>query len=380
MTLSLDMNELLTEATKNTDLNDFGDPGFKVGLEEILKTYDNNNLTEAGKKSSRDRLLSILQVRLNIENAWKCYPEILEEEVIAPMFLTGMPRTGTSALVNLLAKDTAARPMKMWEGLNPNPLPGNPPEQEDPRFLAMKAAMEELNLDPARAALHFSVADGPEECIHLTNHTFIDVQYGVECYMEPYATFFRQVDRKPIYEYHHNLLRMLQWQRPGDRWLLKAPYHLWSLDLLVDHYPDCSIINTHRNPLEAVGSYCSMMEKLMPERENIDKIDLGLRVFTYLADQVDLSMKVRKSIDPTRVLDIHFKDFLVTPMQSVEQIYNYFNLPMSNKTLSNFSDYITNHPAGKHGKHEYKLADYGLSEQQVLDRFSKYIDTYKIAI
>lgn len=380
MTVSLDMKELLAEASKNTGLNDFGDPSFEVGLEQILKTYDSNNLTDDGKKSSRDRLLNLLQVRLNIEDAWKRHPEILEEEVKAPMFITGMPRTGTSALVNLLARDSASRPMKMWEGHFPYPLPGNPPEQEDPRFLAMKAAMDERNRDPAMTAIHFAVADGPEECIHLTNHTFIDVQFGVQCYMEPYATFFRQVDRRPIYKYHHNLLRMLQWQRPGDRWLLKAPYHLWSLDTVVEEYPDCSIMITHRNPLEVVGSYCSMMEAIMPEREGLDRVDLGERVFTYLADQVELSMKVRQSIDPARVLDIQFRDFLATPMNSVEQIYGHFNLPMSDQTRKSFSDYIAEHQAGKHGKHDYKLADYGLTEQQVLDRFADYINTYNIAM
>jgi len=353
MTVSLDMKELLAEASKNTGLNDFGDPSFEVGLEQILKTYDSNNLTDDGKKSSRDRLLNLLQVRLNIEDAWKRHPEILEEEVKAAMFITGMPRTRTSALVNRLARDSASRPMKMWEGHFPYPLPGNPPEQEDPRFLAMKAAMDERNRDPAMTAIHFAVADGPEECIHLTNHTFIDVQFGVQCYMEPYATFFRQVDRRPIYKYHHNLLRMLQWQRPGI---------------------------THRNPLEVVGSYCSMMEAIMPEREGLDRVDLGERVFTYLADQVELSMKVRQSIDPARVLDIQFRDFLATPMNSVEQIYGHFNLPMSDQTRKSFSDYIAEHPAGKHGKHDYKLADYGLTEQQVLDRFADYINTYNIAM
>lgn len=379
MSTSLDIKELLDEACSITGLDDFGTQKFQPGLEQILQTYE-DNLTDDGKKACRDRMLNLLMARLNIEDAWKRHPEILEEDVKAPMFLTGMPRTGTSALVNLLARDPASRPMKMWEGLFPYPLEGMPPENEDPRYLGMKTAMEERNRDPKMSKIHVTTADGPEECIHLTNHTFADVQFGVEGFMEPYATFFRQSERRPIYKYHHDLLRMLQWQRPGDRWLLKAPYHLWSLDILVDEYPDCSIMITHRNPLEVVGSYCSMMETIMPEREELNRNDLGQRVFTYLVDQVELSMEVRKTINSDRILDIQFHQFLSTPMKTVDQIYGHFKLPMPDSTRQEFLNYIEEHPAGKHGKHDYKLTNYGLTEQQVLDRFAKYIDAYNVPV
>jgi hypothetical protein len=135
---------------------------------------------------------------------------------------------------------------------------------------------------------------------------------------------------------------------------------------------------THRNPLEVVGSYCSMMEAIMPEREKMDKADLGQRVFEYLADQVELSMEMRKKINPERILDIQFSQFLSTPLVTIDKIYQHFRLILSDETKQIMSNYVDEHPAGKHGNHDYKLTDYGLKEKQVLQRFGAYIKTYDI--
>ncbi len=379
-TVNFDSEALLTTARKLAALDDFGRHEFRPGLESILKTYDSNDLTEAGRRASYDRILKLLVARLRIEDGWKRYPEILDVEIKAPMILTGMPRTGTSALVNLLALDSNARPVKMWEGLNPCPLEGLPTEQNDPRYLEMKMYFDELKKDPEMLKIHEGSVDGPEECIHLTNHTFEDVQYGVEGFMEPYATYFRQVDRRPIYQYHHNLLRMLQWQRPGERFLLKAPYHLWSLDILLKEYPDSSILITHRNPVAVVGSYCSMMHTLMPDQENIDKADLGRRVFNYLADQVTMSIEARKIIGNDRILDIQYNDFVGDSLATIKRIYDRFELPMSDVTWQAMDKYMADHPKGRHGKHDYRLVDFGLTDREVLDRFSEYIDTYQVEV
>jgi len=375
---AFDVNTLLAEAQAATGLSDFGGDDFKPGLQKLIDTYTNNGFDERGIKRNRKRLVKLLQVRLKMEAAWQQHPEIREVNIKAPMFLTGLPRTGTSALLNLLSQDFAARPLKLWEGMSPDPLPGNPAEQDDPRYQQLKAFYEEAHKkNPNFDKIHFTSADTPEECIHLLNHTFQDVQFGVETMMEPYGSWFQQQDHLPSYRYYADILRMLQWQRPGERWLLKTPAHLWALDCLVELFPDCSIVITHRNPLECVTSYASMMESMLIGRE-FDRKQFGAVVMEYLARKVEASLRQREKIDPARIIDVQFNDFIADGVGTVKRIYQHFQMPMSAAVEQSFQRYADAHPMGKHGKHDYRLEEYGLSEQQIRARFAFYIERFQV--
>ncbi|HRF88093.1 MAG TPA: sulfotransferase, partial [Pseudomonadales bacterium] len=375
---AFDVQTLLAEASAATGLSNFGAEDFKGGLQKLIETYTSNGFDERGIKRNRKRLLKLLQVRLKIEAAWQQHPEIRDVKIKAPMFLTGLPRTGTSALLNLLSQDVAARPLKLWEGMSPDPLPSNPPEAEDPRYVQLKAFYEEAHQkNPNFDKIHFTNADTPEECIHLLNHTFQDVQFGVETMMEPYGAWFQQQDHLPSYRYYADILRMLQWQRPGERWLLKTPAHLWALDCLVQLFPDCSIVITHRNPLECVTSYASMMESMLIGRE-FDRKQFGAVVMEYLARKVEASLRQREQIDPARILDLQFNDFIADGVGTVRRIYQHFHLPMSAEVEQRFQRYADAHPMGKHGKHDYRLEEYGLTEQQIRERFAFYIERFQV--
>jgi len=374
--ISFDMETLLQEAQTKTGLMDFGNDDFKSGLKSLLETYDHNGFTEKGRYKNRKRVFDLLCARLRIENAFKLHPDIRKQKIVAPMLLTGLPRTGTSALLNLLANDPAARPLYMWEGFNPEPVEGLPKGAADPRYTAMKAWEEQNAKDTKFKKIHSTTVDTPEECIHLLNHTFCDVQYGAETMMEPYGSWFQQQDLHKSYAYYADLLRMIQWQRPGERWLLKTPGHLWALDVLIEMFPDCSIIITHRNPLECVTSYASMMAALMTHRE-FDKRTLGPVVMEYLARKMEKAIAVRKTADKTRFIDIQFEDFIEQPLSTAKKIYTHFQIPMPPETTQRMEDHATNHPMGKHGKHEYQLEEYGLTAAGILKRFDFYIREYQ---
>ncbi len=375
---AFDLDTLLAEASVATGLNDFGPDDFKPGLQKLIETYTTNGFDERGVKRNRKRLVKLLQVRLRMEAAWKEHPEIREVAIKAPMFLTGLPRTGTSALLNLLSQDPAARPLKLWEGMSPDPLPGNPAENDDPRYVQLKAFYEEAHKkNPDFGKIHFTNADTPEECIHLLNHTFQDVQFGVETMMEPYGSWFQQQDHMPSYRYYADILRMLQWQRPGQRWLLKTPGHLWALDCLTTLFPDCSIIITHRNPLECVTSYASMMESMLIGRD-FDRKQFGPVVMEYLARKVESSLKQREHISADRIIDLQFNDFIADGVGTVRKIYDHFRLPLTADVENSFLRYAAEHPMGKHGKHDYRLEEYGLTEKQIVDRFAFYIDRFAV--
>lgn len=373
--ISFDMDTLLQEAQQKTSLNDFGNNDFKTGLKILLDTYDHNGYTEKGRHKNRKRVLDLLCARLRIEHAFKLHPQIREQKIKAPMLLTGLPRTGTSALLNLLANDPAARPLYMWEGFNPEPIEGLPKGAPDPRYVAMKEWEEKNAKDAKFKKIHSTSVDTPEECIHLLNHTFCDVQYGAETMMEPYGAWFQQQDLHDSYAYYADLLRMLQWQRPGERWLLKSPAHLWALDILIEQFPDCSIVITHRNPLECVTSYASMMAALMANRE-FDKRTLGPVVMEYLARKMEKAIAVRKQHNNARFIDIQFEEFINNPLLTAEKIYQHFGLPFTSDVRQHMQDYADAHPMGKHGKHEYQLDEHGLTAEAILKRFDFYIREY----
>lgn len=378
-----DLAGVRADAMRKTGLDDFGPEDYLPGLEKLLETYDTAGYDEKGRKRQRRRVVDLLSARLRIENGFKRFPEIKQEQIKAPMYLTGLPRTGTSALLNLLSNDEVVRPLPLWEGLNPDPMEDFEHGKDDPRYLAMKAFYDDLQAkDPNFKKIHSTSADTPEECIHLLNHTFSDVQFGIETMMEPYGSWFQQQDLTQSYAYYADILRMLQWQRPGSagsdsRWLLKSPCHLWALDQLVALFPDCSIIITHRNPLQCVTSYASMMAAMMNNRE-CDKKALGPVVMEYLAAKLERSLEQRQAIDDKRILDLQFNDFIDDGLATVDKIYQHFDLPMTDKTRQAMQAYADEHPMGKHGKHDYQLDEYGLSEQQILDRFGFYIERFAI--
>lgn len=369
----LDLEDLLTEARRTAGLDDFGDDGFREGLAVLLETYRINGYAPEALGRVRGRLVGLLTERLRIEDAWRRYPEICDEPIVAPVYLTGLPRTGTSALLNLLATDLTMRPMALWEGMNPAPLPGRPPKEDDHRYVGLRDFLGRLYAkNPAFGTIHHTSADTPEECIHLLNHTFADVQFGVEVLMEPYASWFRARDHHAAYRYYADILRMLQWQRSGGRFLLKSPAHLWALDVLVEMFPDCSIVVTHRDPVESVASYTSMMESMMVGR-SYDRRELGPVVMEYLAAMMERAMACRTRIDPPRILDVDYDAFIADPVAVVRSIHEHFSLPVTGESVSGWEAHAAAHPRGEHGEHVYTLEEYGLSEAMIRDRFTLYL-------
>lgn len=371
---------LLQEAQAKENLSDFGADDFRPGLEKLVATYADNGFSERGLRSKRRRLVDLLAARLRIEQAFKDHPQIRQEQIAQPLYLTGLPRTGTSALLNLLACDSANRPLKLWEGMNPDPCKDFSHSGTDPRYVQMKTWEEDQRKsNPDFAKIHATGADTPEECIHLLNHTFADAQFGIELLMQPYGDWFQAQDLLPSYRYYADLLRMLQWQRPGQgenwRWLLKSPAHLWALDSIASIAPDACIIITHRNPLDAVASYCSMMSAMLSER-TFDKKQFGGVVLEYLARSMERALQARSTLDPQRVLDVSYANFIADGVATVTRIYEYFGLPLTDTAQNAFQTYADAHPINRHGKHEYHLDDYGLSEAQIMQRFAFYTDRY----
>jgi hypothetical protein len=375
--LDLTMDGLLADARAATGLEDFGDESFREGLAVLLDTYERCGLKAGGRKRTRARLLQLLANRLKIERAWHRHPEILARTIAAPVYLTGLPRTGTSTLFNLIGCDAASRPLLLWEAVCPDPLDDHDASQPDPRMQMIQAGLDAGRAkDPSFDKIHFARADGPEECVLLLAHTFRDVQLGIEPLMQPYGEWFERQDLRPSYAYYRDLLKMLDWQRPGERWLLKSPAHLWAIDTILQLFPDACILQTHRDPVEVIPSYCSMIVALMSTREGVDPLEIGPIVLEYLARSLECGIAARKRSDGRRFFDVDYRAMVADPTAEIRRIYAHYGLVLSEETEKSMRAFLGQNPQNKHGEHRYSLGEFGLTAEMVRDRLRFYIELF----
>jgi len=366
---------LLAEARAAAQLDDFGDESFRAGLRALLDTYQRNPFSEKGRRRNRRRLVGLLATRLKLEDAWRRHPEVLARPVKSPVVLTGLPRSATSALFNLLGEDPAARPLRLWETQCPEPLEGAAPFASDPRREAIDAYYAQgREKNPEWTKIHFTSADTPEECVLLHAYAMHGVQLGIEIMLEPYASWYQSQasDLRPLYAYQKKLMQLLDWQRPGERWLLKAPAHLWGLDALAATFPDVAIVWTHRDPVACIASGCSMTAALMTTLVGLDKKWLGPVVMEFYARSLDHGLAAREKMDARRVVDVSHDEFVSDAVGVAKRIYAHFGLPLTPAALAAFEAHAAANPRAKHGKHEYELEEFGLSEERVRERFRGY--------
>lgn len=372
---------LLEDARQATGLSDFGPDDFREGLRVLSRTYAEGPFTERGRRGARRRVVSLLATRLRVAEALRRHPEIAERPLARPMVLTGLPRSGTSALFNLLASDPSARALLLWETQFPDPLEGAERGAPDPRRDAIEAHYEKARQEnPEFTKIHFASADTPEECVLLHAYTMNGVHLGTEVMIEPYASWYRGQDLHAMYAYYRLLLQMLDWQRPGERWLLKAPAHMWGIEALVDTFPDVSIVWSHRNPLACTASICSMTHALLEGKIEFEKAALGPVVMDFYATSLERGLEARDRNDPARFVDVTHDDFVERPMDVAEKIYGRFGRPLDGPVRSALEAHTAANPKGRHGAHEYSLDDWGLTKDQVRARFAPYAERFGIGM
>jgi hypothetical protein len=230
------------------------------------------------------------------------------------------------------------------------------------------------------ARIHAVSAEGPEECVQLLAHTLGGVQNGIEPMIAPYREHFFAQDLAPVYAYYADLLRLVDWQRPGERWLCKSPAHLWALDHLVGNFPDACIVWTHRNPLAIIGSYCSMMVALMSIRERVEPETLGPLVLEYLARSVERGMAARARSDERRFVDVDYHRFLKDQMGTIERVYEAFGLELTPRAAAAMELHLAANPQNKHGTHDYSLEQFGLTANDVTTRLARYMERFGLTI
>lgn len=379
----LDERELIASAIAATGLDDFGGDGFLPGLRALIETYEQNGFDARGRKRNRRRLLGLLTTRLQLEAWWKRHPEVLERKLESPFVLTGLPRSGTSAVFNLLSEDPAVRSLRLWESQFPFPPEGwnearrGEPDPRRDAIEAYYAAGREKN--PDFTQIHFASADTPEECVVIQVYAFAGVQHGIEVMMEPYGSWFRTQRQHRVYEIERKILQLLDWQRPGERWLLKSPAHMWGLDALLESFPDAGVIWCHRTPMEAIASMCSMIETLMKTRTDLDPATLGPVVMDFYATSVERGLTTRDELEAARFVDLWHDDFVRDGMKAIARVYDHFGRALTPETRAAMEARLLRSPRHAHGAHAYALEKYGLTAGAVRERFAAYIERFDLA-
>ena len=374
-TVSYDADELIAEAKSQTGFDDFGEPPYSEGLEVLLETYDRHVKDSEGRKRCRDRVVTLLATRLKCEHAFNTIPAIAGQEIKAPIFVTGLPRSGTSALLNLLVSAPDNRGLLQWEVQFPDPWLDSRPGQEDPRYSSLVRALEQTR-NPEFARIHYFDADTPEECVMLHAYAFDGVQLGFEIMLEPYRGWLLQRDLEPVYTYQKRLMQMLNWRNPGKHWMLKAPAHMWGIDAILKVFPDARFVWCHRDPALVVPSVNSMNRVVMGmyagDISHLDAAETGQAVMEWYAMSLERGLAQRAKLPPELFVDCSQREFVNEPMAVVEKVYRAFNLPLSDESRAAMQAHADGNPQGKHGKHEYKLAEFGLTREMIEARFAFY--------
>ncbi len=373
--VQFDADALVQQAIDQTGFSDFGWMPYREGLEALLETYDRNVQDPAGRQRCRDRVLNLLATRLRCENAFATIPEILEQEVVAPVFITGLPRSGTSALLNLMERAPEFRAVLQWEVQFPDPWRGSKPEQEDPRYQPLKEALA-ANANSEFSKIHFVDADTPEECVLLHAFGLHGVHLGFEVMLEPYRSWLLAQDLEPLYRYQKQQLQMLSWRNPGKQWLLKAPAHMSSIKIIHKVFPNARFVWCHRDPQKVVPSINSMnsaiIKMYMGDSSHLDAGKMGRKVMDWYAMSLEKGLTERAELPEELFIDCSQQEFVDQPLKLVERICKQFDLSLSEEGRASLQAHIDANPKGKHGKHEYNLKEFGLSKELIDKRFVFY--------
>jgi hypothetical protein len=382
----LDMEELLQAAREQTGLSDFGDDDFREPLERLVNALNSEaQLNDFGKIRAQLTIGSGLGNRLKIQDYLAGHPEVRDEQVVRPVFIVGLPRTGTTALHHMLNHDPGNRTLRLWEAQNPIPPPEAASYTTDPRIAKQKegVALTETFL-PGFLTTHLLGAEEPDECYMLLNRNFMSVEYSAMFHIPSYANWlYDNLCRRDSYAYHKLQLQLLQSRHPGH-WVLKAPFHQLGLAEILKYYPDAIIVQTHRAPMSFVASGCSFSELLRKSgSDHIDRAEIGrdwmemLTIYTHTfeADRARLEQQ-----HPGQFLDLKHDDFVAHPWAAIEAIYQMRGTPLDAQSRTVMQGWLDENPQGKHGKHQYRLEDYGIAREEVEALFGDYVQRYGLSM
>jgi hypothetical protein len=377
MTFSAD--ELEEGARAATSLDDFGSPYYREGLDRTVAALNTEaDLSEMGGVIQHATISNALIQRLKVEQAYAQHPDIDDETVGGPLFIIGLPRTGTTALSQLVAADPQFRSLRMWESQAPTPPPEAATQDSDPRIAQAEAGLQILNeMFPLMKTLYNSEATAATECQDLMGMSFRTFHFDGVVRVPGYLAWLMNCDMRETYTFHRRVLKLLQWHCPPTLWHLKTPVHVFALDALVEAYPNAKFMWSHRDPAKVMGSVCSLIRYVRSwSSDRDDPIELGAEQLECWSEGIKRATEFRKRIGDERFSDVSFADLQSDPVNTLAASYGSLGLEFTDAAAESVELWAREHKPGVRGAHHYDLADYGLTPDSVRERFAEYLRTY----
>ena len=379
---SLELEDLRRAAERRAGASALGAWPIEEPLARLLDSYRREaDLTTLGRITVRELLVSLLENLLRLEAERATNPLVERQAIGDPVFIVGLPRTGTTHLHGLLSRDPENRAPLTWQVMYPA-APGTTPAETGPVRTRAQSRLDWANrLAPEFMRIHPIAPDLPQECIAIHAQIFMGIQFHTTHNVPSFQDWFERDSQDLAYEFHRRLLQHLQAHRPGGRWVLKAPGHLFSLGALLRRYPNARIVQTHRDPLRAMASMAShasvlrraFSDNAVPERIAADWAERWARA-------LDDFLAIRDRTHPAQFLDVGYDSIERAPLETVERVYDFLGWPLTDSARAAIERFLAANPKDKHGVHRYTLARYGLDRAELAHRFARYIDRFELRI
>ncbi|MBV2151156.1 sulfotransferase [Sphingobium sp. AS12] len=380
-TAGLDADALIAAAREQTGLTNLGDDAILEGLHVLIDAINREaKLTAAAQGRWAQQITATLANRLQVEHYLASHPALLDAPVEKPLFVFGLPRTGTTLTINLLNADPARRCFLRWEAFNSVPPAAKGALSSDPRYVAEQARLDMmLKYAPHISAMHHEDADSPTECQFSMAPSFCAQYYDSVLHIPSYQKWLFSTSYLPAFRYQKRLFQLLQ-ENEGGQWTLKNPWHPLFLNDLTTIYPDAQLVMTHRDPADVVASACSLVYQVRKMfSDDVDPVEVGksqLRTFDLMIERM---MAYREKHGADSIHDIPYDAQLRDPIGEMKRLYARFDTELTVEAETAMQAMLDANPQGKHGKHSYDLADYGLDRAGVHTHFRDYTERFGIA-
>ena len=390
LTVSLEAGGILDEASAALSLDDFGPMDFVERLELLCEEWSSDaELNNLGRLNLRNKLLLYAKNRLLIQDVLKRHPQIHEVAIKQPVVVAGLPRSGTTHLLNLMAADARFRALPLWESYEPVPTPGEGGaggDGVDPRYARCAAQWETMQrMAPLLAAMHPMNPDHIHEELELMGPDFASYNFEWLTYSPRWRDHYYAADQTPHYEYMKTVLKILTWQ-DGDRhggntrWVLKCPQHLEQLPVLKRVFPDATLAITHRDPVASIQSAATMLA--YGRRMTRTRVD-AKGILDYWSERIahllEACVRDRPVWPEAQSIDVPFHEFMADDLGMVKRIYRKAGMPLTPEANAQLRGFLHDHPRGKHGRVAYDLKqDFGVDPTQLRQRFAFYFQRFPV--
>jgi hypothetical protein len=370
--------ELLDAAAQAIDLSDFGEDDYSEGLELFLHCLDTETtLTPEGEVMTMGQVQMFLESRLYSEAGWKRYPESLSKPIAAPLIITGIVRSGTTALHRLMSIDPQFQGLQHWLAWAPQPRPPRAQWDSIPAYHKVKSVMDAMIAGaPEMVDDHMMSAEGVEESMFLLPQTFCNNTFPAQWNVPSYDTWYRKQDETHSYARLARNLSLIGANETHKRWLLKNPADARGMNAVLNVHPDAMIVQTHRDPIQSIPSVVNLIAaaRRLFEGPESPAEAVAKRETLYWAEAMQEAAAARHRAQKPGFFDLEFTDFVRDQLGAVKAIYAHFDLNLKPDVERGMQAWLDSHPRKSMTMQRFTPEDFGVRTGEMRELYAGYRD------